>query len=150
MTSPLPPQRPAPIPRDILKGWTVLILEDDPDSMDVALRVLRYYGATTHPTINGQEALIALKTIRPRFIISDLAMPVMSGWDFIAALRKERQYDDIPVIALTAHGMSGDREKAFAAGFYNYLTKPLTASSLIRDLLVMLNGIPEFAADLQR
>jgi CheY-like chemotaxis protein len=75
-------------------------------------------------------------------------MPVMDGWGFIHALKKDRALAEIPAIALTAHAMIGDRDRAFAAGFHNYLTKPLTADTFIYDLLKLLMDIPELAEHL--
>jgi CheY-like chemotaxis protein len=138
-----------PIPRTILANWTVLIVEDEADSLDVALRVLKYYGANVHTARNGQEAWEVLQSITPRFIISDLSMPVISGWELIEQIKQDRRLSEIPTIALTAHAMLGDREKAMAAGFYNYLTKPLTASTFIRDLLTLLIDVPALAGELE-
>lgn len=131
------------IPRDILKDWEVLLVDDDPKSLDVARRILQFYGAKVHMAEHGQEALDVLKTLRPKFIISDISMPIMNGWEFISELKKDRGLAEIPAIALTAHTMPGDREKALAAGFHNYISKPLSAATFIRDLLTLLEGIPE-------
>ncbi len=76
-------------------------------------------------------------------------MPVMDGWGMIYKLKNNRALMDIPVIALTAHAMVGDRERAIGAGFHNYLTKPLTATTFIHDLVKLLVEIPDLAADLQ-
>lgn len=133
------------IRRDILNGWDVLVVDDEPDSLDVASRILRHYGAQVYTATNGQEGLQAVRALRPRFIISDLSMPVMDGWGFLEALKRNRDTLEIPVIALTAHAMVGDRERAIVAGFHNYLTKPLTPANFMTDLLRLLDDIPEFA-----
>jgi len=133
------------IPRDILKNWRVLVIDDEPDSLEVASRLLRYYGAEVNVADNGQEGLAALKAARPTFIISDLSMPGLDGWAFISALKRERATMDIPVIALTAHAMQGDRQRALGAGFHNYLTKPLTPTTFKNDLLRLLLDIPQFS-----
>ncbi|MDX1995315.1 MAG: response regulator [bacterium] len=134
----IPPQ----IPRTVLSGWDILVVEDEADSLDIAVSVLTYYGASVHTAGNGQEALHKLETLTPRLIISDLSMPVMSGWALIEHLNQDRRLMSIPAIALTAHAMPGDREKAIAAGFHNHLTKPLTATTFIRHLLNLLVDIP--------
>ncbi|MEZ4668038.1 MAG: response regulator [Anaerolineae bacterium] len=134
------------IRRDILTGWRVLVLDDEPDSLDVACRILRHYGADVYTATNGAEGLEAVRAVHPHFVISDLSMPVMDGWGFLAELKQHRETLDIPVIALTAHAMVGDREKAIIAGFHNYLTKPLTPATFMTDLLRLLDGIPELAA----
>jgi CheY-like chemotaxis protein len=75
-------------------------------------------------------------------------MPEMDGWGMLGALKLDRATLDIPVIALTAHAMVGDRERAIMAGFHNYLTKPLTPATFMKDLLVLLTDIPAFASEL--
>jgi CheY-like chemotaxis protein len=72
-------------------------------------------------------------------------MPEMDGWEFLKALRERTDHQNIPVIALTAHAMRGDRERAITAGFHNYLTKPLTADTFIDQLLKLLLDIPQLA-----
>jgi CheY-like chemotaxis protein len=139
-----------PIPFDVLKGWTVVVCDDEPDSLEVASLILDFYGAKVITCGNGKEALDAAHQHHPRFIISDLSMPVLDGWGLIHSLKMERSTAEIPVIALTAHAMSGDRERAIAAGFHNYLTKPLTADTFMRDLLLLLSDIPELAGALNR
>ncbi|MBL8162606.1 MAG: response regulator [Anaerolineae bacterium] len=139
----------APIPRTILKDWVVLVVDDEADSLEVATRILRHYGAVVHTATNGLEGLDIVRTIKPRFIISDLSMPAMDGWGMLDALKRDRTTLEIPVIALTAHAMAGDREKAIMAGFHNYLTKPLTPATFLRDLLNLLTDIPEFASEIK-
>lgn len=129
--------------RDILDGWDVLVIDDDPGSLDVASRILKHYGATVYQAVDGKEGLEKAETVRPKFIISDLSMPVMDGWVFISRMQADRGLASIPTIALTAHAMIGDRERAIAAGFHNYLSKPLSPATFITDLLRLLVDIPE-------
>jgi CheY-like chemotaxis protein len=135
----------SPIRRDILKGWQVLVVDDELDSQEVASRILRHYGAFVHTAFNGKFGLDIARNIHPRFIICDLSMPVMDGWAMLEALKQNPSTIDIPVIALTAHAMVGDREKAIAAGFHNYLTKPLTPATFMNDLLHLLTTLPDLA-----
>ena len=86
-----------------------------------------------------------MERVKPRFVISDLSMPEMDGWEFLSALKSTVYTQDIPVIALTAHAMKGDRERAMAAGFHNYLTKPLTATTFMDELLTLLLDIPQLS-----
>jgi CheY-like chemotaxis protein len=138
------------ISHEILKGWNVLVVDDEMHSLDIATIVLEHYSATVHTASNGREALEVIRKIRPKLIISDISMPIMNGWEFIAALKKDRGLSDIPAIALTAHAQVGDRERAIAAGFHNYLSKPLTPLTFMQDLLFLLEDIPELAQDLSR
>ncbi len=132
------------LPRTLLQGWNVLVVDDEPDSLEVAVRILRFYSASVITGNNGQEGMELAKARRPKLIISDISMPVADGWEFIYELKKNLATRDIPAIALTAHAMVGDRQRAIEAGYHNYITKPLTASSFIRDLLRVLEDIPEF------
>lgn len=130
---------------DILKGWNIVVIDDESDSLMVAEILLQEYGAAVHTAANGAEGLERTREVRPRLIISDLSMPEVDGWAFIHTLRQEPSpLRDIPVVALTAHAMVGDRERAMAAGFHNYLTKPLTADTFMSNLLALLTDIPEF------
>jgi len=136
------------VSREILRGWNIVVVDDDPDSLDVASMILEFYGATVYSATDGQEGLALVKSIRPRFVISDLSMPYMDGWGMIDELKRDVSVADIPVVALTAHAMMGHREKAMEKGFHNYLTKPLTPETFIHDLLALLIDIPELAVAL--
>jgi CheY-like chemotaxis protein len=136
------------IRRDILQNWTVVVVDDEPDSLEVAVRILRHYGADVHTASNGFDGLNRIRSLRPKLVISDLSMPEMDGWGMLGELKLDRATIEIPVIALTAHAMVGDRERAIMAGFHNYLTKPLTPATFMKDLLVLLTDIPAFAHEL--
>lgn len=131
------------IPDDLLEGWNVVVLDDEEDSLEVATIILDEYGANVHTASNGEEGLKVVREVKPRFVISDLSMPVMDGWGFIHNMKADRGLSTIPVIALTAHAMVGDRARAVSAGFHNYLTKPLTVDTFMEDLLKLLIDIPE-------
>lgn len=136
------------VSRDVLKDWEILVVEDEIDNQEVAKRLLKRYGATVHIADNGQHALEKLKEITPHFILSDLSMPELDGWGLIYELQKDRATAEIPIFALTAHAMKGDRERAIAVGFYNYLTKPLTPATFIDDLLGVLKAVPQLETKL--
>jgi len=136
------------IPRDLLLGWDVVVIDDEEDSLMVAEIILREYGANLYTASDGAQGLDIVRQVRPRFVISDVSMPVMDGWGFIHALRNDPELSYIPAIALTAHAMIGDRERAVEAGFHNYLSKPLTPETFIIDLLDLLMDIPSLAESL--
>lgn len=133
------------IPDNLLEGWDIVVLDDEEDSLEVADIILNEYGANVHTASNGEEGLETVRQVKPRFVISDLSMPVMDGWGFISGMKADRELEEIPVIALTAHAMVGDRDRAVAAGFHNYLTKPLTVDTFMGDLVRLLIDIPELA-----
>lgn len=128
---------------ELLKDWKVLVIDDEVDSLLVAQMLLERCGARVISASNGKEGLAMAEKHRPRFILSDLSMPVMDGWGFNEELQKDPALREIPVIALTAHAMTGDRERAMAAGFHNYLTKPLMPRTFIQNLLKLLLDVPE-------
>jgi two-component system cell cycle response regulator len=136
------------LPKNLLSGWDIVVIDDEEDSLFVADIILTEYGANLHTASNGEEGLAQIRKTHPKFVISDLSMPVMDGWGLIYTIKNDRTLMDIPVIALTAHAMVGDRERAITAGFHNYLTKPLTAETFIHDLVNLLVDIPALANDL--
>jgi CheY-like chemotaxis protein len=131
-----------------LEGWRVLVIEDDFDSQMVAAMLLKAAGAEVTIAENGQVGLEKLRQIKPYFVLCDISMPVMDGWQLMAAVQQEDALRQIPIIALTAHAMVGDREKALAAGFVNYITKPLHAGKFMTELIAILTDLPDFAGQL--
>jgi len=127
-----------------LDNWRILIIDDEPDSLEVAQTLLEMYGATVFAGTNGEEGFQLALQHRPKLIITDLSMPMMSGWQLLHHLKTNGLTRDIPVIALTAHAMEGDRARGFAAGFHNYLTKPIEPETFIADLFRLVVDIPNF------
>jgi CheY-like chemotaxis protein len=139
------------VPANILGGWTVLVIDDDPDALEIATMLLALYGATVITANNGKEGLESIKAHRPRFVVADLSMPEMTGWEMVGVMKNDRTILDIPVVALTAHAQASDRNRALAMGFHNYLTKPLRPETFVNDLLVLLAvDIPELAQALEQ
>ncbi len=136
------------LPDDLLNGWKIVIVDDEEDSLEIARFILDFYGADVYTATDGLNGLNLIREIRPVFVISDLSMPRTDGWEMNRAMKKDLALRDIPVIALTAHAMVGDRERAIGAGFHNYLTKPLTANTFIQDLVKLLIDIPGLGAEL--
>ena len=115
--------------------WSVLIVDDEPDNIGVASKVLSFNGVLVYTATNGIEALEYVKKINNlTFILLDLSMPKMDGWETIKHLRADPVLRKIPVIALTAHAMAGDREKALEAGFDWYITKPFTIRTFLGEI----------------
>lgn len=136
------------IPQDLLADWNILVVDDEDDSLEVAQIILNEYGANVFEAHDGAEALEVVAGEHLRFVICDLSMPVLDGWGFIDEVKNNPYTADLPVIALTAHAMVGDRERALAAGFHNYLSKPLTVETFMQDLVKLLVDIPELAEHL--
>ena len=123
------------------KAWIVLVIDDDPDNLEVAQAVLKFNGAEVHTAINGVVAMEVLQKVTPTFVLSDISMPEMSGWEFLKAVRGDDKLKNIPVIALTAHAMADDREKVKEAGFDGYITKPFWMHTLLNDIKKSLEAL---------
>jgi CheY-like chemotaxis protein len=117
-----------------MNEWKVLIVDDEPDNVKVAQKILSYNGAEVHIARNGVEGLTALSVFNPTFILLDLSMPEMDGWEMLAQMRGNVEFTQTPVIALTAHAMAGDRERVFDAGFNGYIAKPFRLNSFLEDI----------------
>ena len=126
--------------KTIFKGYKVLILDDEPDNVDVAKTLLEFGGADVTIGYNGQDGLDYLEHDLPTFILCDLSMPVMSGWEFLHAVRQNAKFKDIPVIALTAHVMVGDKERVLQAGFQHYIAKPIQPKTFLADLMKLVQS----------
>jgi two-component system, cell cycle response regulator DivK len=117
-----------------VKDWTVLLVDDEPDNLGVARKVLSYGGATVHIAHNGVEGMAILQDVVPTFIMLDLSMPEMDGWEMRDRVRSQPHLQHVPIIALTAHAMAGDRDRVFAAGFNGYISKPFRINSFLEEI----------------
>lgn len=122
-----------PISKDP-KDWTALIVDDEPDNVGVARKVLNYGGATVYVARNGVEGLALLEDVRPTFVLLDLSMPEMDGWEMFRIMKSDDTLASIPVIALTAHAMAGDKEKVMETGFNGYIAKPFRINSFVAEI----------------
>jgi CheY-like chemotaxis protein len=122
-----------------IKDWTVLIVDDEADNLGVAQKVLSYGGAVVHIARNGLEGLEVLETIKPTFILLDLSMPEMDGWEMVRRVRASDHLAQIPIIALTAHAMQGDKQKVLESGFDWYIAKPFRINSFMEEILAALS-----------
>lgn len=119
---------------NVVKDWTVLIVDDEPDNLGVAQKVLSFGGADVHIARNGIEGLSVLESLKPTFILLDLSMPEMDGWEMFERIRARDEFSGVPIIALTAHAMTGDRERIEKAGFDGYIAKPFRINSFMEDI----------------
>jgi CheY-like chemotaxis protein len=109
----------------------VLLVEDDAMMQKMALKVLRSRGYHVELAPNGREAVAMATQLHPALILMDLSLPEMNGWEATQALKANATLKDIPVVAITAHAMVGDRETAIAAGCAECLTKPYEIADLL-------------------
>ncbi len=123
-----------------VKSWVILLVDDEPDNLEVVAETLEYRGAQVKTAGNGLEALVVLQGFAPNLIIADLSMPQMDGWQLRTRLKNDPQNENIPILALSAHAMAGDKERAMNAGFDGYLTKPINIPTLVEDIRMSLQG----------
>jgi CheY-like chemotaxis protein len=110
--------------------WQVLIVEDDPNSIDVVEDALRFFcNAEVRCAINGREALDVLTDYHPTLVVMDLSMPEMDGWQALNAIRLNPETADLPVIAITAYHSAKVEMDAERAGFNGYIRKPIDVFS---------------------
>jgi CheY-like chemotaxis protein len=114
--------------------WEVLVVEDEPDSMDVVQEIFGYYNIRTHSAYSAEEALELMKSINPTLLILDLALPMMDGWGLLSAIRSNPKTANIPAVAVTAFHSSNVAQEAIKAGFDAYFPKPIEATSFVREL----------------
>jgi CheY-like chemotaxis protein len=109
----------------------VLLVEDNEESRDGLARRLRRKGYETLLAVDGREAVRMAGAEAPDLILMDMSLPGLDGWEATRQLKAAPQTRGIPVIALTAHAMAGDREKALEAGCDDYDTKPVEFARLL-------------------
>jgi CheY-like chemotaxis protein len=117
----------------------LLLVEDNEMNRDMLARRLRRCGFEVSEAIDGRQALQVTLTERPDLILMDLNLPGMDGWEATRWLRAEETTQHIPVIALTAHAMIGDRERALEAGCDEYETKPVDLARLLTKIAALLD-----------
>lgn len=113
---------------------TILYVEDNPDNRMLIRRVLMSEDYIVEEASSASEALEKLKTLRPQLILMDINMPEMDGYTLTAKIRQLPSMGGIPIIALTANVMKGDREKSLEAGCDGYIQKPIDIDTIISQI----------------
>lgn len=116
-----------------VKG-TILYVEDNPENRMLVRRVLVAEKYALHEANNAGQALDILKSSQPDLILMDINMPDMDGYTLTAQIKSMPGYERIPIIAITANVMRGDREKTLEAGCDGYIQKPIDIDALTREI----------------
>jgi two-component system, cell cycle response regulator DivK len=103
----------------------ILLVEDNQDNQDLMRFLLERNGYEVVTALNGKQALVSARQEQPDVVLMDLTMPEMNGWEAAAAMKADPVLAHIPLIAVTAHTLPGDRRKTLGAGFDNYISKPI-------------------------
>ena len=117
----------------------ILLVEDDEMNRDMLSRRLTKRGYDVSIAVDGKEAVEIAGPLSPDLILMDLSLPGLDGWDAARLLKASPDTRDVPIIALTAHAMSDDRQKAIEAGCDDYDTKPIQLPRLLEKMRVLLN-----------
>lgn len=112
----------------------VLMVEDNEMNRDMLSRRLARRGYTVNVAVDGADALDQVNSDRPDIILMDMSLPVLDGWEVTRRLKSNDSTADIPVIALTAHAMAGDRQKALEAGCDDFDVKPIDFKRLLSKI----------------
>jgi CheY-like chemotaxis protein len=118
----------------------LLLIEDNEESREGVSRHLRRKGFEVLVAADGRQRLEAARSGAPDLVLMDMSLPVLDGWEATRQLKADPHTRHIPVIALTAHAMAGDREKALAAGGDEYDTKPIEVPRLLGKIQTLLGG----------
>ena len=117
---------------------TVLIVEDNEPSRDALSRRLQRRGFQVLPAIDGYEAVAVATAERPDIILMDLGLPGIDGWEATKRLKQDAKTSQIPIIVLSAHAMTSDRELALRAGGDDFDTKPVQFERLLQKMDLLL------------
>jgi len=115
-------------------GHTLLLVEDNEDNRIIYSTVLRHLGYRVIEAQDGVEAVELARTAQPDLILMDISIPRMDGWEATRILRGDSRTSAIPIIALTAHALADDRERAAKVGFSSYLAKPIEPKVVVAEV----------------
>jgi CheY-like chemotaxis protein len=121
----------------------ILLVEDNEMNRDMLSRRLLRKGFEVVMAVDGGQAVTMAESERPDLILMDMSLPVIDGWEATRRVKASEATGHIPIIALTAHAMSGDREKALNAGCNDYDTKPIEMPRLLEKIDALLIRAPE-------
>jgi CheY-like chemotaxis protein len=125
---------------------TVLVAEDNPVNCELLRELLEARGYSVIEAPDGQEALRMMAQSHPDIVLLDIGMPVLDGFAVIRKIRENPSLATLPVLAVTAYAMRGDRESVMNAGFDGYLSKPINARALGNEIERLLRSPEDRAA----
>jgi CheY-like chemotaxis protein len=121
----------------------ILLVEDNEMNRDMLSRRLQRKGYEILLALDGESGVEMARTHVPDLVLMDMSLPVLDGWEATRRLKASAVTRHIPIIALTAHAMSSDREKALEAGCDDYDTKPVELPRLLGKIEALLSGVPD-------
>lgn len=124
-----------------LRGAKVLLVEDDVLNQQVAVGMIRAFGADVTVAADGRQAILAVEDAEFDMVFMDIQMPHLDGYETTRILRREKYLTSLPIVALTAHAVSGERDKCLSYGLNDYLPKPINPLHLRDTMLKWIGGV---------
>jgi len=118
----------------------LLIVEDNQDNRELAIKVLKNKGYEIIEAVDGEEAIEKAISEKPDLILLDISLPKLDGYEVAKRLKSMEEFQEIPIVAFTAHAMKGDREKVIAGGFEGYISKPINVREFPDQIKAYLRG----------
>jgi two-component system, cell cycle response regulator DivK len=118
--------------------WNVILIDDEPDNIGVIELVLDFNNIKVRTATSASDGLRLLREEVPSFLLVDIQMPVMSGYELLEEIRANEDWKDIPVIAVTAYAKPEDEERVMASGFRGYISKPINVMTLMDQITRIL------------
>ncbi len=118
----------------------MLLVEDNEDNRIIYTTVLRHVGYDVLEALDGAQAIALARSERPDLILMDISIPEIDGWEATRILRRDPATSAIPIVALTAHALPDDREKALQMGFTAYLAKPIEPRTVVAEVQRWIGG----------
>lgn len=115
-------------------GNRILVIEDNATNLELMTYLLRAFGHVTIVARDGEEGVETARAANPDLILCDIALPVLDGYQVARLLKSEESLRGVPLIAVTASAMVGDRDKVIASGFDGYISKPITPETFVADV----------------
>lgn len=115
-------------------GKLILLVEDNEDNRIVYSTILKHFGYEVIEAFNGEEGISKARSENPDLILMDISIPIIDGWEATGILKADKQTRHIPIIALTAHALASDRERAMEVGCDGYLAKPCEPRAVVAEV----------------
>lgn len=126
-----------------MAGETILIVEDNPLNLELVSDILEAHGYEVHKATSGKEAISQVEDNIPDLVLMDIQLPGLDGLTVTGIIKDKPETAHLPIIALTAHAMRGDEEKARQAGCDGYISKPIDTRALPETIRNFLDSIPD-------
>ncbi len=111
-----------------------MLVEDNEDNRIVYSTILKHFGYEVTEALNGEEGIAKARSEKPDLILMDISIPIIDGWEATQVLKHDPSTKGIPIIALTAHALASDREKAMEVGCDGYLAKPCEPRAVVAEV----------------